>query len=478
MKKWYGSPLRHNAFEPRVFEMNDFLFYMLAFALLLGVLILVHELGHYLLARMAGVKVLRFSLGFGRPLVRWQAGRDGTEWTLGAFPLGGYVRMLGEEGEDEVPAHERHRSFERQSVWKRMAIVAAGPLANLALAVAVYWGLFLSGTQELRPVLGPPVAESAAANAGIQNGERVLTASGETVKTWSELRWILLRQTMEQESITLESIDEHGKIHVRRLGLSQARDPEPGEDPIALLGLRLFRPLIPAVIGRIAPDGAAAAAGLAPGDVLLDIDGEAVESWYDVVRTVRESPDRPLRVAYRRDGKTASLELTPARVREKDKGRDIGRIGVEVAHLAPERNDLLITVRYGPLPAFGQALRETWDKSLFTLRMMGRMLTGALSWRNIGGPVTIADYAGQSARLGLDPYLRFMALVSISLAVLNLLPIPVLDGGHLLYHVAEIARGRPLSERWLMAGQKIGLALIVTLMVFALYNDFNRLMSG
>jgi regulator of sigma E protease len=357
-----------------------------------------------------------------------------------------------------------------------MAIVAAGPLANLLLAVVVYWGLFLSGTEELRPVLGQPVAESAAARAGIENGEQVLKAGGEAVDTWADLRWILLRQMMEQDSIALEVVDERKETHVRHLALSEARNPEPGEDPVGILGLRLFQPLIPAVVGRVAPGSAAAAAGLSPGDLLLGIDGAAVESWYDVVRTVRESPERTLRFEYRRDGRTASTEITPERVR--DNGREIGRIGATVAEAALSREDILITVRYAPLPALGKAIGETWEKSLFTLRMMGRMLTGALSWRNISGPVTIADYAGQTARLGLDHYLRFLALVSISLAVLNLLPIPVLDGGHLLYYVAEISRGRPLSERWLMVGQKIGLALVLTLMVFALYNDFTRLISG
>ncbi|MDR2787661.1 MAG: RIP metalloprotease RseP [Candidatus Accumulibacter sp.] len=456
--------------------MSDFLFYAVAFALLLGVLIVVHELGHYALARLVGVKVLRFSIGFGRPLFLWRAGKDGTEWAVGVFPLGGYVRMLGEESEDEVPASERHRCFDRQDVWKRMLIVAAGPLANLVLAVVLHWGLFMSGTEELRPVLGQPAAESAAAAAGIRNGERVLKAGGEPVDTWGDLRWILLRRMMEQDSMALELIDGRGEINIRHLALAEARNPEPGQDPIGLLGLRLFRPVVPAIVGRVDSGGAAAAAGLSPGDVLLDIGGKPVESWYDVVRTVQDSPDVPLRFRYRRDGKTASVDVTPTRTGSN--GREIGRIGVMVADSALDRSDLSIVMRHAPGPAFGKALEETWDKSLFTLRMMGRMLTGALSWRNISGPVTIADYAGQSARLGAEHYLRFMALVSISLAVLNLLPIPVLDGGHLLYDVAEIARGRPLSERWLMIGQKIGLALIVILMVFALYNDFTRLVSG
>ena len=455
--------------------MSDFLFYAMAFAVLLGVLIVVHEFGHYLVARLAGVKVVRFSVGFGRPLFLWRAGRDGTEWAIGAFPLGGYVRML-DESEGEVAPHEAHRSFNRQSVWKRMAIVVAGPLANLVLAVAVYWGLFMHGSEELRPVLGQPVAASAAEQAGIRNGERVLKVGDESVETWADLRWELLRRMVEQDSVELEVVNERDEISFRPLALAEARDPEPGEDPIELLGLRFFRPVVPAVLGGITPGSAAAAAGLRPGDVVVSIDGRDVASWADVVQTVRASPGVTLLLEYERDGAVSTVEITPVRI--ESGGREIGRIGAAVADSGLERDNLLITVHYGPLPALGKAIEETWDKSIFSLRMMGKMVTGVLSWHNISGPVTIADYAGQSAKLGLAQYLRFMALVSISLAVLNLLPVPVLDGGHLLYYVAEIVRGRPLSERCLMIGQKIGLALILMLMAFALYNDFTRLIPG
>ena len=455
--------------------MNDFLFYEMAFALLLGVLIVVHEFGHFLVARLAGVKVVRFSVGFGRPLFLWRAGKDGTEWAIGAFPLGGYVRML-DESEGEVAPHEAHRSFNRQSVWKRMAIVVAGPLANLVLAVAVYWGLFMHGSEELRPVLGQPVAASAAEQAGIRNGERVLKVGDESVETWADLRWELLRRMVEQDSVELEVVNERDEISFRPLALAEARDPEPGEDPIELLGLRFFRPVVPAVLGGITPGSAAAAAGLRPGDMVVSIDGRDVASWADVVQTVRASPGVPLLFEYERNGVASTVEITPVPI--ESGGREIGRIGAAVADSGLERDNLLITVRYGPLPALGKAIEETWDKSIFSLRMMGKMVTGVLSWHNISGPVTIADYAGQSAKLGLAQYLRFMALVSISLAVLNLLPVPVLDGGHLLYYVAEIVRGRPLSERCLMIGQKIGLALILMLMAFALYNDFTRLIPG
>ena len=455
--------------------MSDFLFYATAFAVLLGVLIVVHEFGHYLVARLAGVKVVRFSVGFGRPLFLWRAGKDGTEWAIGAFPLGGYVRML-DESEGEVAPHEAHRSFNRQSVWKRMAIVVAGPLANLVLAVAVYWGLFMHGSEELRPVLGQPVAASAAEQAGIRNGERVLKVGDESVETWADLRWELLRRMVEQDSVELEVVNERNEISFRPLALAEARDPEPGEDPIELLGLRFFRPVVPAVLGGITPGSAAAAAGLRPGDMVVSIDGRDVASWADVVQTVRASPGVPLLFEYERNGVASTVEITPVPI--ESGGREIGRIGAAVADSGLERDNLLITVRYGPLPALGKAIEETWDKSIFSLRMMGKMVTGVLSWHNISGPVTIADYAGQSAKLGLAQYLRFMALVSISLAVLNLLPVPVLDGGHLLYYVAEIVRGRPLSERCLMIGQKIGLALILMLMAFALYNDFTRLIPG
>ncbi|MDR1708270.1 MAG: RIP metalloprotease RseP [Candidatus Accumulibacter sp.] len=456
--------------------MNEVLFYTLAFALLLGALIVVHEMGHYVAARLCGVKVLRFSVGFGRPLLLWRAGRDRTEWAIGAFPLGGYVRML-DETEGEVAPGEAHRSFNRQSVWKRMAIVAAGPLANLALAVAVYWGLFMHGVEEPRPYLGAPAAASAAEAAGIREGERVLKVGGEAVETWGEARWVLLRRMVGEEAVSLELINARNEIEIRRLALAEARNPEPGEDPIERLGLRLYQPPIPAIVGRVAPGSAAEAAGLSPGDALVGIDGRAVGSWADVVRTVRASPGMPLRFEIERGGRRVRADITPAAV--EGGGGTIGRIGATVADSALDEGHWLVTVRFGPLRALRKAFAETWEQSAFSLRMIGQMLTGRLSWRHISGPVTIADYAGQTARLGPTHYLRFMALVSLSLAVLNLLPVPVLDGGHLLlYYVAEIVRGRPLSERCQMVAQKIGLALILTLMAFALYNDFTRMIPG
>lgn len=452
--------------------MSNFAIYVLAFVLLLGVLIVVHELGHYLVARLAGVKVLRFSVGFGRPVFTVRVGRDGTEWSIGVFPLGGYVKML-DETEGDVAPRELHRSFNRQSVWKRIAIVVAGPLANLVLALFVYWGLFLHGTEELRPILGAPVVDSPAAAAGIQAGDQVLRVGGEEVQTWSEMRWVLLRSVVERDTIKLELVNRRQEVSFHTLDLQGTRGADDAEDPIERLGLTIFRPSFPPVLGTIVPDGVAAKAGLAPGDVVVSIDGKPVGAWDDVVQTVRASAGRPLLFEYRRGAETRTIELTPMGI--ESGGRRIGRIGAAVDDSGFDRNELMVTVRYGVVQAFGKALEETWSKSLFSLQMIGKMVTGALSWRYISGPVTIADYAGQSAKLGITQYLKFMALVSISLAVLNMLPVPILDGGHLLYYVAEIIRGRPLTERCMVLGQKIGLALILMLMAFALYNDLTRL---
>ncbi len=455
--------------------MNDFLYYLAAFGVLLGLLIVVHELGHYVVARLAGVKVLRFSVGFGRPVLIRQIGRDRTEWSIGLFPLGGYVKML-DESEGDVAPEESHRAFNRQSVWKRIAIVVAGPVANLLLAVFVYWGLFMHGMEELRPVLGAPIAASPAAVAGIENGERVLKIAGEEVVTWSDMRWILLRKMAGRGAIDLEVINLHNEINFRRIDLAATTNEGESGDPLEQLGLTFFRPDYPPEIGKISPGSPAEIAGLASGDRITGINGKQISTWADVVSMVRASPSIRLTVYFMRAGETMSVQVTPLEVERQ--GVRIGQIGAAVNDAAFPRQELLITVQYEFLPALGKALNETWDKSTFSLQMMGRMLTGAVSWKNISGPVTIADYAGQSAKLGASHYLKFLALVSISLAVLNLLPVPILDGGHLLYYVAEIIRGKPLSEQWMAIGQKIGLALILILMAFAFYNDLTRLIPG
>ncbi|HRK09864.1 RIP metalloprotease RseP [Thauera sp.] len=449
--------------------------YLLPFALALGVLILVHELGHYLVARWCGVKVLRFSIGFGKPLIVRRAGRDGTEWALAAFPLGGYVKML-DEREAAVAPEELHRTFNRQSVYRRFAIVAAGPLANFLLAIVLYWGLFVAGTDELRARVALSETPQVAEAAGVRDGDLVLAVDEQSVRSWQDLRWILLQHTLDQREVVLRVRTLEDVEAFRRLDLAGVRIDDDSGDLIARLGLKPWRPQIPAVIGRLVEGGAAARAGLQSGDEVTAIDGVAITSWSDLVQIVRDGAGRELRFDLRRDAAAFSLVVTPDEANEG--GARVGRIGVGVADPAPGGLSMFAEVRYGPLEAMAKAVRQTWDTSVLSLRMIGRMFTGEVSWKNLSGPVTIADYAGQTAQLGLSHYLKFVALISISLGVLNLLPIPVLDGGHLMYYTVEIIKGGPIPERVMEIGQQIGLALLVMLMAFAFFNDINRLISG
>jgi len=450
-------------------------FYLAAFAVVLGVLIVVHEYGHYAVARLCGVKVLRFSIGFGRVLWQKRLGRDGTEWAISVFPLGGYVKML-DEREGEVAPEEAHRAFNRQSVGRRSLIVAAGPAANFLLAIVLYWGIFMYGSNELLPILGAPQAGSPAAMAAIANGEQVRSVDGQAVATWNDLRWVLLQKAVNQESAALEVINERGEIAVRRLFLAAAGEQGWEGDALERLGISFFRPQVPAIIGRLVEGGAAARSGLRAGDRVLALDGRPIALWHELVLHIRDAAGKPVQVEFERGGQRLSIEVMPETVSER--GRKVGKIGVAVAETEEIRREVRTFVRYGFFAAGHKALVETWDKSVFSLVMLGKMLTGDVSWKNLSGPVTIADYAGQSARLGLDYYVKFMALVSISLGVLNLLPIPVLDGGHLMYHMIEVVRRRPLSERAMGIAQQIGISLLFALMAFAFFNDLNRLFSG
>ena len=455
--------------------MSNFLFYLGAFALALGLLIVVHEAGHFLVARWCGVKVLRFSVGFGKPILSRRFGADRTELALAAFPLGGYVRML-DEREGEVDAAELPRAFNRQSVWKRFGIVLAGPVANFVLAIVMYWVLFVHGVEEPRPLLGKPVAQSIAERAGFQEGELIRSIDGHAIASWQELRWNLLRKAMEKSSVTLEAINKRQEISFRRLDLASLNTSDLEGDILLQIGFRFYRPQLPPVIGKVTQGGVADQAGLREGDRILAIGGEVITGWAQVVAMIREAPGRPLRIDADRQGRTISLSVTPAQA--DDRGKPVGRIGIGVREEEIDRAALMTVVRYGPFESLGKAVDQTWETSIFSLTMLGRMIVGEVSWKNLSGPVTIADYAGQSAKLGLAYYIKFMALISISLGVLNLLPIPLLDGGHLMYYIVEIIKGGPVSERVMEIGQQIGLVLLAMLMAFAFYNDINRLVSG
>ena len=444
---------------------------ILWFLVAIGILVVVHEFGHYLAARLAGVKVLRFSVGFGKPIVSRRFGRDRTEWTLSALPFGGYVKML-DEREGEVPAAEAHRSFNRATVWRRIGIVCAGPVANFLLAIVFYWALFLHGLPALKPMIGEPPAGTSAAQAGLVAGDEIRRVNGRDTPSFQDLRLNLLRAGVAGDVLTLELADGRSV----RLDVLPMDTDNLERDMLRPLGIVRYDPDIQPIIGKVLPDGAAARAGFQSGDRLIAANGQSVANWQDWVQMVRQHPSKPLRIEYERHGQRGELTVTPDAVDEA--GQRIGKIGagplVDESVLAA----LMTEVRYGPLEALWQGAAKTWDMSLFTLEMMGRMVLGQVSWKNLSGPLTIADYAGQSATLGWISFVGFLALVSVSLGVLNLLPIPLLDGGHLMYYVAEVLTGRPVSERTMEIGSRIGMALLLLLMSFALFNDLQRLIGG
>ncbi|MHB0982085.1 MAG: RIP metalloprotease RseP [Thiobacillus sp.] len=444
---------------------------ILWFLIAIGILVVVHEFGHYLAARLAGVKVLRFSVGFGKPLLSRRFGRDRTEWVLSALPFGGYVKML-DEREGEVPAAEAHRSFNRATVWRRFGIVAAGPIANFLLAIVLYWALFLHGLPAMKPMIGEPPAGTPAAQAGLAAGDEIRRVNGNETQSFQDLRLNLLRAGVAGDALVLDLTNGRSV----RLDAVPMQTENLEQDILRPLGIVRYDPEIEPVIDKVLPDGAAARAGLRAGDRVIAANGTSMANWQDLVQSVRQHPAKPLRIEYERQGQRGELTVVPDAVEEA--GERVGKIGagpkIDESTLAM----LMTEVRYGPIDALWHGAVKTWDMSLFTLEMMGRMVMGQVSWKNLSGPLTIADYAGQSAALGWISFVGFLALVSVSLGVLNLLPIPLLDGGHLMYYVAEVFTGRPVSERTMEIGSRIGMILLLLLMSFALFNDLQRLIGG
>ena len=444
---------------------------IVAFAVTLGVLVVFHELGHYVVARLAGVKVLRFSVGFGRVVWSRAVGRDRTEWALSAIPLGGYVKFA-DEREGYVGARDLPRAFNRQSVFRRIAIVAAGPTANLLLAALLFGATYVAGVPGQRPLLADPPAASAAAAADILAGDEVKAVDGEPVRSWQELRWRIVRaQGDATVSLTMARTDVAGEPVRRRLSLTGLKEPDWDGDPLAVLGLR--PDLGPPVIDGVLPGKPAAIAGLEPGDRIVAIDGQPMHSPGDVSAATNARPGERLVYGVQRDGRRLDIPVTVESV-EQD-GRRIGLAGVRLRIDPAAAERLAVTVRYGVVDALDAGVRKTWELSVFTVRMLGRILVGDASLKNISGPLTMADIAGQSAQAGALVFVSYLALISISLGVLNLLPIPLLDGGHLLYYLAELIKGSPVSDRVFEVGQRIGMAMLAVLMALALFNDVSRL---
>ncbi len=465
---------------------------LLAFIGAIALLVMFHELGHYWVARRCGVKVLRFSIGFGKVIYSKRFSGDATEWVVSAIPLGGYVKMV-DEREGEVAPEDLPYAFNRQPVLRRMAIVVAGPLANFMLAIVLYWALFVSGVTGLKPVLGDVPPGSAAATAQLQAGETILGINGEAIPNWEELRWTLLElalrsgsgQAAQPGEVKIEAQDASGARLFHLLNISSLETKDLDGEFLGKLGLHPYRPPILPVVGKVAENSVAQRAGLREGDRILRANGMVLRHWGEMVEVIRAHPGQTVKLEIQRGGATVDIAVVPQAVAESDPKnswpgtrKTVGKIGAapQVDHAAWQA--MLTEVRYGPFEAFGRSLRKTWETSVISLKMLGKMVMGEISMKNLSGPITIADYAGQSAEVGVAAYFSFLALISISLGVLNLLPVPLLDGGHLLYYVAELVKGSPVSELAWEIGQKIGIALLGMLMVFAIYNDINRLISG
>ena len=449
----------------------DLLFTLLATVVALGLLVTIHEYGHFWVARRCGVRVLRFSIGFGPALYSWQD-RRGTEFVIAGIPLGGYVKML-DEREAPVPAGELDQAFNRKTVKQRIAIVAAGPIANFLLAIVAFWLIAVIGITTVAPVTGPIEPGSIAARAGLTEGLEILQVDGTRTPTWHDVNLQLIRRLGETGQLQLQAREGQGTPQGFTLHLNDWLRGADQPDPMAALGLTSWKPAIAPKIEQISPDGAAERAGLQAGDLILSMNGEPVEDWLvDVVPRIQASAGQSLELLVERNGRQQEITLLPG-VREHN-GQQIGYIGAGIAAFEwPEH--MIRSIDYNPLAAVPVAVVKTWDMTVLTLDSLKKMITGLVSAKNLSGPITIAKVAGASAKSGPESFLSFIAYLSSSLGVLNLLPIPVLDGGHLVYYIAEWIRGKPLSERIQGWGLQIGLTLIVGVMFFAIYNDISRL---
>ncbi len=453
--------------------MIGFLQSVLAFIVAIGLLVVVHEFGHFWVARLSGVKILRFSVGFGKPLWGRRLGRDETEFVVAAVPLGGSVKML-DEREGPVPLAEAHREFNRQPLAARAAIVLAGPMFNLLFAVLAYWAIFVIGVMGLRPLIGEVTADSIAARAGLKGGDEIVAVEGRPTPTWEAVVYAGIPEVLDSGLLSVTVRAKQGAERDITLDLAALGvDDLNRGNLLERLGIRQYRPTLPPVIGELMPGEVAEKSGLKPGDVVLEADGVAIESWERWVEYVQARPGRAIRVEVRRGTEDLTLTVTPAPHKTGD--RVIGRIGAGPQPPADMDRELFAVERYGVFEGLVRGVEKTWEMSAFTLKMFGKMLAGQASVQNLSGPLSIAQFAGQSASLGVVPFLQFLGIVSVSLAVLNLLPIPLLDGGHLLYYLIEFVSRRPVSVGMQQIAQQVGMVILAGLMIIAIYNDIVRM---
>jgi regulator of sigma E protease len=453
--------------------MSDWLMSVPAFIVAIGLLVAVHEYGHFWVARRMGVKVLRYSIGFGNRVWGFTGRKSGIEYWLSAIPLGGYVKML-DEREGEVAEADKPYAFNRQHPARRIAIVAAGPGVNFLFAVAAYWLVFMIGVAGIKPMIGPAPESSLAAEAGLGAGEQIVAIDDRKIENWEDLRLGLIERGLDGDSIALSVRAEDGDVRQVTLDLTDVpADPEKMFDR---LGLMPYQPPATPLIADVLADSAASRAGLEKGDEIQAVDGEAVDTPQALVERIKSRPGERVVLSVTRDGQTRDMPVSLASV-DNDAGEAEGRLGAQIGVDAEAWQGMRTTRQLGPVAAIPAAVAKTWEVSALTVRLMARMVTGEVSLRNVSGPIQIASYAGQTASIGLEAFVGFLALVSVSLAVLNLLPIPVLDGGHLLYYSIEWIRGRPLSEAVQVAGQQVGMVALLMLMTLAFYNDILRLLG-
>jgi regulator of sigma E protease len=471
--------------------MDSFFLSILGFIVAIGILVTVHEFGHFWVARKLGVKVLRFSVGFGKPLYSWRGKQkpsasepgdsqalnqtqDNTEYVIAAIPLGGYVKML-DEREGDVPEAELHRAFNRQSLPVRSAIVVAGPLFNLIFAIFAFWGVLVLGEVGLRPLIGEVSEDSPAATVGLVQGDEIVAVNQEPTPTWSRVLYQFAAASVTGNDIVFQVKDAEGGTQEHVMAGDVIGDLAEIENPLEKLGLTPDLPVFPPVMGRILEAEAAAAAGLKVGDRIASADGQSMDDWQSWVTYVRARPGQLIKLQVERDGQLFDIDLIPRASGTPD--NPVGRIGAAAQVPEGSWDRYRVHDSMGMLEAIPAAAAETWDFSILTIKVMWRIVTGEASLKNLGGPITVADAAGQAVSAGLVQFLKLLAIISVSLGILNLLPVPVLDGGHLMYFAIEAIRGKPVSEKIMLQGQQIGMALLLALMGLVLYQDISRLIS-